>query len=116
MLGLYYTVFKSHTGFMQLNDLEGFAYLGLLSNIIAIPVSLLFAIPSFFLLRKYRLFKWWSVCIVGAVAGGLMGKDFPFGIIWLAMLGTISASIAWLFIVRSNIALKWDTPAARHLA
>lgn len=92
---------------IQVTDVWAVAYVGVVSGVVAVPAALALGTPTFFLLRKYCLLKWWVVCALGALSGALVGTtDFSFGVPWSAGLGLVSACIAWDLIVRSNLPLN----------
>jgi hypothetical protein len=75
----------------------------------AIPVGLVLGMAGFFILRHIKFLRWWSVCALGALAGGLVGStSLTAGVPWLGCvgLGLTSAALAWVLIVRSNLPLN----------
>jgi hypothetical protein len=86
-------------------------------------------IPSFFILRYCRYLNWISVLSIGACVG-LLGATFLFGsgrgfgapftidrALTCIVIGMVSASSAFVVLLRSNISLNGDAPqAARPLA
>jgi hypothetical protein len=88
---------------------------------VAVVAALLFGIPSFFLLRRFRLLNWISVVCIG-VALGLLGALFMFGTrygfgasftagraVLFATAGGMGAVVAYLVLLRSNSAMDGDT-------
>ena len=79
------------------------------AGVFAIPAAILFGTPSFFLLRRVGLLRWWSVCAIGVAAGTLISAAgiTPF-IPWYmdVGLGFISALVSWLILVRSKVPLR----------
>ncbi len=96
---------------IQVNDLRAVAYVWFVSGVVVVPAALVCGTPTFFLLRKYCLLRWWVICPLGAIVGAVIGTtDISFGVPWSAGLGLISACIAWVLIVRSNLPLNPDAP------
>lgn len=74
--------------------------------IVALPFSimavLLFGVPAFFLLRRFRPGRWWAAALVGLVLGifvacALRLPNFPDPQMFLTMgpLGALSAVVFW---------------------
>lgn len=87
------------------------------ASLFAMPTAILFGLPSFFVLRRFGLLKWWSVCILGAAVGALIGATGITSIIPLYMdisLGLVSAFVTWL--VLSALMLRSSGTAQKHPA
>ncbi len=111
MFCFYLAVTEATIFSIQANDLFAVVYVGIVSSVVAIPTALVFGIPMFFVLRSSRLLSWWSLLIAGGASGAVIGTaSFSFGVLWSAGLGLVSACIAWLLIVRSNLPLNPDAP------
>jgi hypothetical protein len=64
-------------------------------------VTLLFALPIFFLLRRFDLIRCWTAVLVGVLIGGIMGALLgnpasPQGIFWFGVLGGLAGLVFWL--------------------
>ena len=110
-LALYFSVMylDTQTGW---SDILAFAAL---LSLVAVPVALLFGVPAFFAFRRFGVLRWWSLTALGASLGTAMGGTWvAHGVPWLGCvaLGLVSAYIAWLLLVRSNLPLNSDAPAS----
>jgi hypothetical protein len=64
-------------------------------------VTLLCALPIFFLLRRFGLIRSWTAALVGALIGGVMGAALgnlasPPGMFWFGALGGLPGLVFWL--------------------
>jgi hypothetical protein len=88
---------------------------------VGVVAAFVVGVPSFFLLRHFRLLNWVSVLSIGAGLG-LIGAVIMFGTrsgfgapftvdraILFAAAGVIGASVAYLVLLRSNSAMDGDT-------
>jgi hypothetical protein len=86
------------------------------TSAIAVPAGVLFGVPAFFLLRRFRVLRWWSISALGALLGAAIGAtSIAAGFPWLGSvaIGLVSALIAWRLIVHSAIPLGPDRPTWR---
>jgi hypothetical protein len=68
-----------------------------------VPFAAIVGVPSYLLLRRFRLFRWWSVGLIGA-AVGLVAK-FMFRVVPApssVCFGALTALLAWALIVGAN--------------
>jgi hypothetical protein len=84
---------------------------GGLTAIFTVPAALVFGLPAFFLLKRFRILNMFSVSLIGAIAGVLVPLamfqrvNFP-GIHWwwnLAGIGSASAIVAFLVLLGLGI-------------
>lgn len=108
---------------------ENFWLYGSLLTPALVVTAFVVGIPSFFVLRYFRYLNWISVLALGACLG-LLGATFLFGggrgfgapltidrALVCVVIGIVSASSAFIVLLRSNISLNRDAPqAARPLA
>jgi hypothetical protein len=85
-----------------LSDLAGeFLVTVVMVYIGAAWVTVLFALPLFFLLRRFRLLRSWTAGLVGALIGGIIGAALgnlasPPGSLWFVALGGLAGFVFWL--------------------
>ena len=94
--------------------LSGIAGLTFMANIISIPSALIVGYPTFFLLRRFGLLKWWAFCAIGMLAGFLIGigdQAFPVLRIAYVGVGVVSALISWLYIAHSGLPSSQTSPS-----
>lgn len=95
------------------SDISAVVYVSFVASLVSVPVALLTGCPTFFLLRKIGLLKWWVFCIIGMFVGALLGTtSLVWGVSWISSvgLGALSALISWLLIVRSDLPLNGEAP------
>ena len=93
-LWVYFYLQSPHMRFVLSEQIRFAAIVG----VFALPAGLVIGLFGFFVLRHVKLLTWWSVCFLGAAAGGLVGSTtLTAGVPWIVCvgLGLTSAALAW---------------------
>jgi hypothetical protein len=84
------------------NDLAGFFVFGLVTYVYCGIFTIGFAVPSFLLLNRFNLVRWWSAPISGAVIGLIVALALRIpstsqshNSVYLSLIGAASATAFW---------------------
>ena len=58
--------------------------------------TLIFALPTYFILRRFNKITWWSAILVGMFIGAVMAINFKPQSLLLVAIGGLSGLIFWL--------------------
>ena len=78
-----------------------------MGSLLMVPLTALVGVLGYFVLRRYRLFRWWSVGIIGASLG--LVASFAFRVLPVPStmcFGALTALLAWAIIVGANNSIQ----------
>jgi hypothetical protein len=85
-----------------------------MGSLLMVPLTTLVGVLGYFLLRRYRLFRWWSVGLIGALLGLVASLVFRVLPIPSTMcFGALTALLAWAIIWALTTHSSGRPPATR---
>ena len=82
--------------------------------LLMVPVTVLVGVLGYMVLRRYLIFAWWSVGIIGAILG--VGAAFVFRVLPISStvsFGAATALLAWAAITGANNSIQRTRCARR---